>query len=365
VRREGRSLPNWLSPLLAVILLHTLCSACCRPSTAFCRQLDAEEEYNDVDEVATGMMARWAGGDALPPRTTQASHAAGLTACIPSSWVQAFLETNSPYSAAQVLDDNVYERRVQQHTAAQPPEGASHGQQDSGMEVDAPTPEQSAAAPSPSAAIKAGSERWRSSLAGSGGGGGGGRGPQERRRVRFEGVAEPHVAPASCPGGVPPPRPRGSSLSRVPDHVQHPEKYTCYVLDEPLVVGGGVGQLAAGSQRNQRNAPPRAADEQEEEEEEARWQGPPGAVQFVSRQQRAGGAAPGGATASAPAAGAPAVARTSAAQQHAIVFLEEEHAGESAAMEDTPASGSAQAPGKRKRQYRRTSRAQEEDDDAT
>ncbi len=31
----------------------------------------------------------------------------------------------------------------------------------------------------------------------------------------------------------------GHSRSRVPLHVQHPEKYTCYVLDEPLVVGGG------------------------------------------------------------------------------------------------------------------------------
>ena len=25
----------------------------------------------------------------------------------------------------------------------------------------------------------------------------------------------------------------------MPDHVRHPDKYTCYVLDEPLVVGGG------------------------------------------------------------------------------------------------------------------------------
>lgn len=36
-------------------------------------------------------------------------------------------------------------------------------------------------------------------------------------------------------------RGRGST-SRVPDHVKHPERYTCYVLDEPLVVGGGGDQ---------------------------------------------------------------------------------------------------------------------------
>lgn len=42
----------------------------CRPSTAFCRQLDAEEEYNEVDEVAMGNISRHA-GEGLPPRDTQ------------------------------------------------------------------------------------------------------------------------------------------------------------------------------------------------------------------------------------------------------------------------------------------------------
>lgn len=32
---------------------------------------------------------------------------------------------------------------------------------------------------------------------------------------------------------------RHQRRSTVPDHVRHPDKYTCYVLDEPLVVGGG------------------------------------------------------------------------------------------------------------------------------
>lgn len=31
----------------------------------------------------------------------------------------------------------------------------------------------------------------------------------------------------------------GHRRSQVPHHVKHPEKYTCYVLDEPLLVGGG------------------------------------------------------------------------------------------------------------------------------
>eukprot|EP00873_Tetraselmis_striata_P007120 jgi/Tetstr1/427384/TSEL_017548.t1 len=34
---------------------------------------------------------------------------------------------------------------------------------------------------------------------------------------------------------------RGNRQRHVPDHVLHPEKYTCYTLDEPLTVGGGGG----------------------------------------------------------------------------------------------------------------------------
>ncbi len=62
----------------------------------------------------------------------------------------------------------------------------------------------------------------------------------------------------SCRGGRPqqgrggrPPlsgRTPGHSRSRVPLHVQHPEKYTCYVLDEPLVVGGGDKAAGLSSQ---------------------------------------------------------------------------------------------------------------------
>ena len=100
------------------------------------------------------------------------------------------------------------------------------------------------------------------------------------------------------PGG----RPRQQqSLSHVPDHVKNPAKYTCYVLDEPLVVGGGVGQLARDGQNQRQDLPPAAAaggaadaDTQEQQEEPERWEGPVGAagsVQFKPREQRAGGAA--------------------------------------------------------------------------
>lgn len=48
--------------------------------------------------------------------------------------------------------------------------------------------------------------------------------------------------------------PRGTGVSRkksragvcwIPDHVRHPRKYDCYVLDEPLLIGGGAGVRAA------------------------------------------------------------------------------------------------------------------------
>lgn len=55
-------------------------------------------------------------------------------------------------------------------------------------------------------------------------------------------------------GGRPPPRGGGKGKARgrgsfVPDHVRNPHKYTCYVLDEPLIVGGGD----AGAGESQRD----------------------------------------------------------------------------------------------------------------
>ena len=37
--------------------------------------------------------------------------------------------------------------------------------------------------------------------------------------------------------------------STVPDHVRNPDKYTCYVLDEPLLVGGGDKGLGSNGGR--------------------------------------------------------------------------------------------------------------------
>ena len=37
-----------------------------------------------------------------------------------------------------------------------------------------------------------------------------------------------------------------SSASWVPDHVRHPDRYTCYTLDEPLLIGGG-GRSTGGA----------------------------------------------------------------------------------------------------------------------
>lgn len=42
----------------------------------------------------------------------------------------------------------------------------------------------------------------------------------------------------------------------VPDHVRNPHKYTCYVLDEPIIVGGGDrGSLDGGQAEMQRVSP--------------------------------------------------------------------------------------------------------------
>ena len=135
-----------------------------RPSTAFCRALDAEEEYNEVDEVATGLLARRRGGEALPPRDTQ------------------------------VLADNIYEQRAAAAAAAQAAEG---------MEVEEAAAKQAAATPAgPAVGVAAGSSR--SSLAGGRASTGGEAGEAgERRKVRFEGVAAPYVPPSRRPGFQP------------------------------------------------------------------------------------------------------------------------------------------------------------------
>ena len=73
--RAGTALQPALPAAQGLMSLHHILplpkSTCRRPSTAFCRALDAEEEYNEIDEVATGLIARRRGRDALPPRDTQ------------------------------------------------------------------------------------------------------------------------------------------------------------------------------------------------------------------------------------------------------------------------------------------------------
>jgi hypothetical protein len=145
------------------------------------------------------------------------------------------------------------------------------------------------------------------------------------------------------PGG----RPRQQqSLSHVPDHVKNPAKYTCYVLDEPLVVGGGVGQLARDGQNQRQDLPPAAAaggaadaDTQEQQEEPERWEGPVGAagsVQFKPREQRAGGAAGTSGKAAGSTAGPPPARRQG---PQVTVALEGEDMEAEGAEEEAGAGG--------------------------
>ena len=43
-----------------------------------------------------------------------------------------------------------------------------------------------------------------------------------------------------------------SSASWVPDHVRHPDRYTCYTLDEPLLIGGGGRSTGGGALKGAR-----------------------------------------------------------------------------------------------------------------
>ena len=66
---------------------------------------------------------------------------------------------------------------------------------------------------------------------------------------------EEHLTPSSAHGNrstpsdpqrLSRPRPPSRNRSKVPDHVRNPHRYTCYTLDEPILVGGGdQGSTAA------------------------------------------------------------------------------------------------------------------------
>eukprot|EP00884_Botryococcus_braunii_P016542 jgi/Botrbrau1/3571/Bobra.0078s0028.2 len=296
-----------------------------KPSLAFCKALDNEEEYDQIDEMASRSLGGYPRQDTLPDRRME------------------------------VLDDNVYDQRAQQHADA-----ASHrreaaeeaaGQADATpMEVEQeqgpvfPLPSQprkprvpevpdgdqsmgtlehsasgyledrsadSAEAPGFNTRGRGGGalelvggavpDRWKvgasagsldtmgpqgtgdpSRTAGRHGGSeiepaepltegmrtqeGLVEGEKPRKRVRFKDTVEPWVPPHRRVTATPvtredagtgpsravekrsgPPSGGGRSQgarqgrSRVPDHVLHPERYTMYTLDEPLVVGGGGG----------------------------------------------------------------------------------------------------------------------------
>lgn len=62
---------------------------------------------------------------------------------------------------------------------------------------------------------------------------------QGNKRTRDGQPAAAAAGPSSGQPGVQ--RQHRDRQAHVPDHVKNPHKYTCYTLDEPLVVGSGVG----------------------------------------------------------------------------------------------------------------------------
>ncbi|KAK9805917.1 hypothetical protein WJX73_004748 [Symbiochloris irregularis] len=98
-------------------------------------------------------------------------------------------------------------------------------------------------------------------------------------QTRASHVQHNHVAPASTTV------PKGRQ-SKVPDHVKNPHKYTCYELDEPLVIGSGGGGNAAtlphaGPPQLQSQAPQAAASSHLEDSSLAPSE--PGKIEFRSR----------------------------------------------------------------------------------
>ena len=197
---------------------------CPRPSTAFCRALDAEEEYNEVDEMATGLIARRQGREALPPRDTQVGwgrsgwgrRARALACrgtgrgparhrCHTTGWHSPPPRTALPDTALasaaalvgppQVLEDNFYEQRAAAAAAAT---AAADAEQPASMEVEEPA---GAAAAAPATAAGEPPVLRRSSL--SGRTSSGSEEGKEKKKVRFEGIAAPYVPPSRRPGYVP------------------------------------------------------------------------------------------------------------------------------------------------------------------
>lgn len=159
-----------------------------------------------MDEIATGLIARRRGREALPPRDTQVQGlGAVLLVELTVGWLEhrvaavhccGFLRaaaSNLPSQLAQVLDDNVYEQRAAAAAAA-----AGGEDQPAGMEVEQP------ADAAPAAAVPAAAPTLRrSSLSGRTSSSGSEEAAKEKKKVRFEGIAAPYVPPSRRPGYVP------------------------------------------------------------------------------------------------------------------------------------------------------------------
>jgi hypothetical protein len=222
-----------------------------RPSAAFCRQVDDEDETDLHDTLAT------------------------ITG----------VEEARPSGNTEVLDDNVYEQRLSAGQSIFQPTSAHELTVSSGavpmtataaqatttslqdMDVeDAVTPWTSRSSLGRTSVGTSSSSRpsltpQKSSLRKSRHPGNG-----VQKRVSFTGLPPPPppvwVPPHRRPGYVPritPARQQQelagvmqahTSPDKIPNHVQHPEKYTRYDLGQEITVGGGVAQLAAERDTN-------------------------------------------------------------------------------------------------------------------
>lgn len=333
------------------------------PTTA----LDREADYDEVDEAAVGLWARQRGeaeGAARPPASTEVLE--------DNPWEQRCMQAEalgrrmpSPQQLALgALPAGGTQLQLQQELAAMETDGGQAA-------ATAPAQQQS-----PRSAL-ASRPRGESAI---------------KKRVSFTGIPEPPqpwVPPHRRPGFVP----RDPSAadagagagagagavqpSQVPDHVRHPERYTCYTLDQPIVVGGSVGQLAEGDEaaellsaaaaaaataRRLPGAGGNVGGEAEAGLDAARWQGAVGGgIEFRARRQEAASRQPRqvGVNAAGPTRGSLAVGAQLAAdevvteQQHD----EEEQAGKARMQEDRQQSGQ-----RRQRSLRSKPAAAMEDD---
>ncbi|KAG7673409.1 hypothetical protein Ndes2526B_g03145 [Nannochloris sp. 'desiccata'] len=253
------------------------------PSTAFCRQLDEEDELDGVDTTA----------------------------------VSLFSNEYRPAPGTEVLEHNTYDQRMYSFEGRTLMEEENEQEEEDRSNNDQqhqPSPQKprllalSSRGPSKSNLRTSKSSRQISI----------------KKRVSFTGIPDlpaPWVPPhkrgnfvSNFQGTTLPPSPATSppkvfaapagciSLrNNVPDHVANPHKYTRYEFDEPVLVGGGVGQLKSTAENQQLQqqgaastgvAPPSSLSlenhvEVQDVAEEERWQGAVGAgIEFRRRVER-------------------------------------------------------------------------------